>query len=99
MVEHKIEKVKPPVEHSDAQKAAKEAKAKKVAKAIDRLTNPAAFPKLLHAVDNRDEAEFYEACNIAGNIPDDMKKYLLRIAFLKSVYDAKTVGDASYCWS
>jgi len=99
MVETKIDKVKVPVEHSDAEKEAKEKKAKKVAKAIDRLTNSAAFPKLLHAVDNRNETEFYEACNIAGNIPDDMKKYLLRLAFMKSVYDTKTLGDAPYCWS
>jgi predicted translin family RNA/ssDNA-binding protein len=100
MVETKIENVKEEVKRvKPGEKEAKEKEAKKVAKAIDRLTNSAAFPKLLHAVDNRNETEFYEACNIAGNIPDDMKKYLLRLAFMKSVYDTKTLGDAPYCWS
>jgi hypothetical protein len=99
MGEIKIDKVKKEVIRSREVQEAKANKAKKVAKAIDRLTDSKAFPKLLHAVDNRDEAEFFEACKLAGDIPEDMKRYLLNIAFMKSVYDAKTLGDTAYCWA
>ena len=96
---NKIQKVAKEVKRDETAKLEKEGKAKKVAKAINDLTNnQAAFRKLLHAVDNRDVVEFNQACDMVG-VPAEMKPYLMSITFMKSIYDAKTLGDASYCWA
>ena len=84
-------------QRDDKEKTQKRLEAVNVATAINRIVDPAIFPDLLYAVDNKDKVRFAEACK-AAYIPDDMKKYLWSVIIEKSIYDAKYEQDQAFCW-